>query len=372
MSRAARARRIAARAAYGGGGAVGVAGGTVAVLKGQAMLARRRVGLPTAEPFAVDGRYGRRRGAPIRLVFLGDSGGAGLGADAPSDTPAVVVAEGLAAVSRRPVDLTNLAVVGAQTGDVHVQVERALALAPHVAVVVVGANDVTHAVAPRTSVRHLDQVVRRLVESGCAVVVGTCPDLGTVEPLPNPLRAVGRRWSRMLAAAQAIATVEAGGRAVSLAALLGPEFAARPGEYFSADRFHPSSLGYRRLGEMLLPSVCAELGLGPDPDAAPVAARGEHVAPIAEAAVEAAQYGGAEVTAATVGGRDRGSEGRWATLRRRIPLRRSAPSDAESDPDAVPDVPDVPDVPEVTEAPGATEPVSEPPGEPPGPPDTKE
>jgi lysophospholipase L1-like esterase len=335
MSRAARARRIAATAAYGGGGALGLAGGTVAFLKGQAMLARRRVGTPTTEPFSVSGWYGpsHRGGDPLRLVVLGDSAAAGLGADTPADTPAVVVATGLAAVSGRPVSLVSLAVVGAQTSGLYPQVERALDLAPDVAVIVVGANDVTHAVPPRTSVRHLGQVVRQLVDGGCAVVVGCCPDLGTVEPLPEPLRTIGRRWSRMLAAAQAIATVEAGGRAVSLADLLGPEFAARPGEYFSADRFHPSSLGYRHLGAVLLPSVCAALGFGPDPDAAPVAARGEHVAPIAEVAAEAAEHGGAEVVATTVGGRDRSRAGRWATLRRRIPIRRPPePSTDPSDP----------------------------------------
>ena len=35
---------------------------------------------------------------------------------------------------------------------------------------------------------------------------------------------------------------------------------ADPGEYFSADQFHPSSLGYRRCGEVLLPSAAAALG----------------------------------------------------------------------------------------------------------------
>lgn len=343
MSRAARARRIAATAAYGGGGALGLAGGTVAFLKGQAMLARHRVGTPTTEPFSVSGRYAPpgTQGDPIRLVVLGDSAAAGLGADTPADTLAVVVATGLAGVSGRPVSLVNLAVVGAQTAALYPQVDRALDLAPDVAVVIVGANDVTHAVPPRTSVRHLDEVVRRLVEAGCAVVVGTCPDLGTVEPLPEPLRTIGRRWSRSLAAAQAIATVEAGGRAVSLADLLGPEFAARPGEFFSADRFHPSSLGYRRLGAVLLPSVCAALGYGPDADAAPVATRGEHVAPVAELAAEAAEHAGAEVSATTVGGRERGRAGRWATLRRRIPPRRPASEPLPSEPsDPIPPHPE--------------------------------
>ena len=43
-------------------------------------------------------------------------------------------------------------------------------------------------------------------------LVGTCPDLGTVKPIPPPLKQVARSWSRRLAAAQAIAVVEAGRR----------------------------------------------------------------------------------------------------------------------------------------------------------------
>jgi len=325
MSRASRARRIAAAAAYGSGGAVGATGAAFALLKVQARWARRKVGDPRGEPFAVDGRYGTGEGGALRMVVLGDSGGAGLGADEPAHTPAVIVAEGLAAVLGRPVELTNLSVVGAQTADLHAQVDRAVELSPHLAFVIVGANDVTHTVPPRVSVQHLDQVVRHLVEAGAQVIVGTCPDLGTVRPVPNPLRLVARTWSRTLAAAQAIAAVEAGGRAVSLGDILGPEFDAAPGEYFSEDRFHPSSVGYRRLGEVLLPSACAALGIGPEPDPVPDRRRGEHVAPIAVAAAEAAGRGGTEIVATSIGGRDRGTEGRWAVLRHRIPVRRPVP-----------------------------------------------
>ena len=63
--------------------------------------------------------------------------------------------------------------------------------------------------------------MRRLRDAGAEVVVGTCPDLGTIEPIAPPLRQVARLWSRRLAAAQTIATVEAGGRTVSLGSVLG-------------------------------------------------------------------------------------------------------------------------------------------------------
>ena len=44
------------------------------------------------------------------------------------------------------------------------------------------------------------------------------------QPIPHPLRHVGRSWSRRLAAAQTICVVEAGGRSVSLGDLTGQIF----------------------------------------------------------------------------------------------------------------------------------------------------
>jgi lysophospholipase L1-like esterase len=351
MSRASVARRIAQSAAYGGGSLVGVGVGTYGLLRFEAIIARRRVGPVTGEPFEVDGWYGPSGPVPftldvtpVRLLMLGDSAAAGLGADEPKDTPAVVVATGLAAASGRPVELRCIAVVGALTSDLDGQLDRLEQAAPEwrpdVAVMMVGANDATRAVRPAISVRHLDQVLRRLREGGAEVVLGTCPDLGTVRPIPHPLRRLGQTWSRRLAAAQTIAVVEAGGRSVSLADLLGPEFHTSPGEYFSADQFHPSSLGYRRCGEVLLPSAAAALGLVTEPPAEPGQAPtieevepttpvvGRHrrrkgvdqVLPVAEAAAAAADEPGTEVAGTQVAGQDRSREGRWAAIRRRLPL----------------------------------------------------
>jgi lysophospholipase L1-like esterase len=150
--------------------------------------------------------------------------------------------------------------IGADSRDLAVLVDRALLAEPELAVIVIGANDVTHRVRPEEAVRHLLGAVRRLVQSGCAVVVATCPDLGTIEPIAQPLRTIARRWSRALAAAQTMAVVEAGGRTVALGAMLGPEFAADR-LLFSADRFHPSAAGYARAAAAILPSMLDALGI---------------------------------------------------------------------------------------------------------------
>ncbi len=92
------------------------------------------------------------------------------------------------------------------------------------------------------------------------VVVGTCPDLGVVTAIPQPLRTVVRQWGLRLAAAQAIATRAAGGTPVPLADLLAREFLAAPDRMFSADRYHPSAAGYELAAQILLPG--ARRGLG--------------------------------------------------------------------------------------------------------------
>ena len=242
--------------------ALGIALAASGVLIAEALAARSRIGRRTTVPPYADGRYGRGRGPSIRIAMLGDSGAAGLGAEAAHETMAAVIASGVAEASHRGVVLQNHAVVGAVTGDLSAQIDRALWSAPHVVVIFVGANDITHLVPRGRSARDLHAAVRRLVDANTAVIVGTCPDLGTVRPIPQPLRSLMRRQSRALAHAQAEATMAAGGQAVALGDILGPEFDSSPDRMFASDRFHPSAQGYTAAGQALLPHVLAALSLG--------------------------------------------------------------------------------------------------------------
>ncbi|GAA2473232.1 SGNH/GDSL hydrolase family protein [Terrabacter carboxydivorans] len=326
MGRARRARKIAQAAAYGGG--VGVAGlgalGALGygVLRVEARMARRIVGQPFEGAPADSGTYGSGSGAPLRFVVLGDSTGVGMGADHAHQTIGATIANGIAAFSGRPVELTNVAVIGAESPGLDEQVERALSAVPEpdVAVVMIGANDVTHRINTTVAVRHLEMTVRSLREAGAEVVVGTCPDLGAIEPVPQPLRLLARRWSRDLAAAQTVAVVEAGGRAVSIGDLLSEAFSAEPHVMFSQDRFHPSPAGYARVAAALLPTVSAALDLFGERStpAEPNLGRGESVGPLAVAATRAVTQPGTEVAPAEVGGQARGAHGRWAVLLHRI------------------------------------------------------
>ncbi|MFJ9905130.1 SGNH/GDSL hydrolase family protein [Streptomyces sp. NPDC101152] len=329
MSRARVARRIAAGAAYGGGG-IGLAGAAaMGLLLAEVQLAKRHVGNGSAGRVPVaDGVYGNAYAVPdeppLRLTMLGDSTAAGQGVHRAGQTPGALLASGLSAVAERPVELHNVALPGATSDDLDRQVALVLAnpaLVPDICVIMIGANDVTHRMPPTRSVRHLSAAVRRLRTAGAEVVVGTCPDLGTIEPVQQPLRWLARRASRQLAAAQTIGAVEQGGRTVSLGDLLGPEFEANPRELFGPDNYHPSAEGYATAAMAVLPTVCAALGLWPAEEERPDVSRREGFLPVARAAAEAASEAGTEVTAAM----PTGPRGPWALLKRRRRRRVQEP-----------------------------------------------
>ncbi|GAA4916586.1 SGNH/GDSL hydrolase family protein [Streptomyces coeruleoprunus] len=324
------ARRIAAGAAYGGGG-IGLLGvAAVGVLLAEVQLAKRSVGGGVAPlPPCADGLYGRAfDGVPLRLALLGDSTAAGQGVRRAGQTPGALLASGLAEVAERSVELRNVALPGARSDDLERQVTLLLAhpgRVPDVCVIMIGANDVTHRMSATQSVRYLSETVRRLRDAGSQVVVGTCPDLGTIEPVYQPLRWFARRLSRQLAAAQTIVVVEQGGSTVSLGDLLGPEFAANPREMFGADNYHPSAEGYATAAMAVLPTVCAVLGVWPEPERLE-AERHEGMLPVAQAAAEAAEEAGTEVT---------GVRAPWALLKHRRRRRLVTPAPEPTEPPAL-------------------------------------
>jgi lysophospholipase L1-like esterase len=292
------------------GGLTGAIAGVTALSAGllmrQAADARRIIPLAEAPPPRGDGVYGVKfPGKPLSLVILGDSSAAGYGVHRPRETPGALFATGISRRLHRPVRLHRLAVVGSMSSGLPWQVDAALEFEPDLAVILIGGNDVTHASARATAVTHLGDAVRRLREAGCRVVVGTCPDLGAIQPIKPPLRWLARRWSRQLAAAQTVAVVRAGGRTVSIGNLLGPMFEADPARMYGSDRFHPSAEGYARAAAVMMPTVMAALGEDDRP-AMPLA---EGVRTLPEAADEAVRAPGTEVSPVRAGAR-------WAQLRR--------------------------------------------------------
>lgn len=235
-----------------------VVGGIRLVLAQQAALARRRIGKPLGEESLDADRVwrGALDGEPLELLLLGDSIAAGLGAEHRKETLGGRLAKAAGRRMHRPVRLRTVAVVGAESPDLPGQLDALpVEYRPHVAVIVVGGNDVTHRLPVALSAQHLHEAIRRLRAVGAEVVVGTCPDLGALRAVPQPLRRIASSLSRRLADIQAETAGRAGAEPVDLRRAVGPMFFDEPEAMFSLDRFHPSALGYRRTAEALLPAV---------------------------------------------------------------------------------------------------------------------
>ena len=144
------------------------------LIQAEAKITRKIVGNPFDGAPDDDGVYGAAPGEPVQLLVLGDSTAAGMGADNRYQTIGAILATGLAAIMGRPVELTNEAVIGAESSDLPAQLSKALARVdqPDVAVILIGANDVTHRIDRSVSVQHLQRTVRYLRTLDVPVVVG--------------------------------------------------------------------------------------------------------------------------------------------------------------------------------------------------------
>ncbi|RJQ71704.1 SGNH/GDSL hydrolase family protein [Pseudonocardiaceae bacterium YIM PH 21723] len=246
----------------------GIVAGAYGVITHQSNLAREIIGLPESDPPRADGVYlpdgsgpVSRGERPLRFAMLGDSMAAGLGVDTPDQLPAVMSAKGLSEESGRPVRCNTYAVVGATTADLAAQVTAAISDGTDVALVIIGGNDVTSRMTIGSSVNLLTAQIRRLRRAGIGVVVGTCPDMAAIKPIPQPLRTVASTWSLALAKAQRTAAQQAGAHTVLLSEVISPEFVQRADELFSGDHFHPNAIGYEGACAVMLPALCAAAGI---------------------------------------------------------------------------------------------------------------
>ncbi|HEV7206443.1 MAG TPA: SGNH/GDSL hydrolase family protein [Jatrophihabitans sp.] len=329
-----RLRRVALYVSGGLGAATIASTGALAtVMWAETRLAKRRIPVATdPPPVSHDTTWAAagvsRSRPPIRMAMLGDSTAAGYGVYRDRDTPAAQIAIAISEAARRPVHVTNVAVVGAESPDLPQQLTALGRARPELAIIMIGANDVTELTKPSVAVPYLADTVRGLCSLGAEVVVGTCPDLGTIRPLAQPLRAYARRLSRQMARAQTVAVVEAGGRTVSLGDILGPLFMSNL-HFFAEDRFHPSAAGYAEAAQAVLPSCLDALGLRTRARSASTFTT-RRVKPVARAAAQAAARPGTEVAAAERFGRSENRRGPLAQLRRRVPRRRGPASSPEA------------------------------------------
>src|SRR4051812_48808013 len=127
----------------------------------------------------------------LALAVLGDSIAFGQGADRREHTIAARLAAALDADGWNTTARV-LAVPGARSTGLAAQVRSATAPGPDVAVIIIGANDLTHFVPPEDAARDLRAAVRGLRAAGAEVVVAPAPDLSAVPWVPEQMRELVR------------------------------------------------------------------------------------------------------------------------------------------------------------------------------------
>ena len=186
----------------------------------------------------------------LRFLVLGDSLAFGTGAASPADTLGARLSRALTAAGH-DVGTDVVAVPGATSLDLAGQLRRAPRDAD-VALLVIGANDLTHQVPPAQGAAALRAAVAELTARGTAVLVVPTPDLSAVAWVPPALRPFVAGVCEQQRTLQTAATEDAGGVVAPVAPTLSARFAADPA-LFSADRVHPSSAGYALVAEALAP-----------------------------------------------------------------------------------------------------------------------
>jgi lysophospholipase L1-like esterase len=202
----------------------------------------------------------------LRLVLLGDSIAYGQGARRVEDTLGRRLALALTAEGF-DVDLHVAAVPRAASAHLAAQIRTVEALVPDLAVVVIGANDLTRFVPAPAAAADLGAAVTALRALGTDVVVVPAPDMSSVPFVPPAFRPVVQAACAVLQQHQSQVAAAAGARIATIGDVIGTAFADDP-TLFSRDRFHPSSAGYARIAEALAPHVVAAAIARRDGDAA--------------------------------------------------------------------------------------------------------
>jgi lysophospholipase L1-like esterase len=195
----------------------------------------------------------------VRLALFGDAVAAGRGAARRTDTLAAQLSHRLREEGHT-VTTRVLAAPGARSADLLAQVEQCGRWRPHVAVMVIGANDLMHHTNASRAARQLADAVRRLRDLGAEVVVAPAPDLSALPDTPIGLRPVLSAASMLLRDCQIVAARAAGASVADHDHATSRLFAADR-TLFAADRFHPSSAGYSVIAEALFPMVARAVAI---------------------------------------------------------------------------------------------------------------
>ena len=190
-------------------------------------------------------------GTPLRLLVLGESTVAGVGAPDHEHALTGQIAAALAARTGRAVHWQAVGKSGATARVAWAELVLAVPVAPvDVIVLALGVNDVLRFNGPGRWTRDVTQLIAHLRRrvGAAPVVLAAVPPLGRCPAFPQPLRSVlGLRAAALDRAAQrcvlTLVGVAHSPARLDMAGMLG------------TDRFHPSIQGYRRWGTLLAESA---------------------------------------------------------------------------------------------------------------------
>lgn len=183
------------------------------------------------------------RGRSLRFAVLGDSTAVSMGGDYEQGY-AVAVARHLA--QKHKITWGNVAIPGARIADVvREQITDIAQLRPDIALVAVGANDVTHFTQLEAVRRSFEELIEKLraINPDMRIVLTGAPAMGTA---PRFMR-ITRRLMAMRTQAVNRIVIEISKRRRVIFAPIAAEteeiYRAHP-ELFAADKFHPTTEGY--------------------------------------------------------------------------------------------------------------------------------
>lgn len=180
-------------------------------------------------------------GTPLRLAVLGDSTAAGCGVTGDNEAFAAGFAREIAARTRRPADWEAVGQFGATARRIRFRLVPRLGDDLDMVVLLAGVNDVMAGRGPASWCDDLTGILTDLAHRTHRVVVAGIPPFTRFPSIPARLaRYLGERADALNEVSREVC-----GRNPERTAFIDSPAGMPPPEFFAADRFHPSALGYR-------------------------------------------------------------------------------------------------------------------------------
>lgn len=199
-----------------------------------------------------------RQGGALRVLIVGDSSAAGVGAAHQDEALAGRLAQALATRLCQPVGWQLVATSGHRSTQALAQLQAAELVAADVLITSLGVNDVVDQVAPRDALAALD-AIDALARDRAGVRLSlhcAAPPMQAFPLLPQPLR-----WffGRQAACFNAALAAQVAGQPARQVVRLPEAMQRNAAALMAADGFHPGPPGYALWAEALADQVLAAL-----------------------------------------------------------------------------------------------------------------